>query len=343
MALGPVAAAGVVAAAAIWVAAPELARTFLGGLPRGQAVVDIRIIAPLVPLGALSACLVDATRGFGRRWPYLAIEGLGRPVTRIILVLCALLAGLGLRGAVVAWGLPVAGGLAAISIIFVVIIRSEVPAPDARRRSGQGGTSLRLWRPSAPGWAVPGARRSPGRRRGPRVPADERSQRLGAEFWRFTGPRAFQGIFQVTIIWLNILLVGAMISQHAAGIYAAVSKLALVGAFALEGTRLAISPQVSAFLARGEPRRAAALYHDATRWLMLATWPLYLVFAIFPAVVLGLFGSRYTPGAAALAVLSLAMLRQHGHRQRDGGAADGRQEFLGRHQHRGRPRCQHRP
>ena len=41
---------------------------------------------------------------------------------------------------------------------------------------------------------------------------------------------------------------------------------------------------------------------------MLASWPMYLVFAIFPAVVLGIFGSRYTAGAAALAVLSLAML-----------------------------------
>jgi O-antigen/teichoic acid export membrane protein len=309
IALLPVAAAGTAAAAVIWVAAPELARTFLHGLPRGQAVADIRIVAPLVPLGALSACLVDAARGFGRRWPYLAIEGLGKPVTRIILVLCALLAGLGLHGAVVAWGLPVAGGLAASSVIFVVVVRSEVPArPARRRRSGRPGTSLRPWRPSAPGWAVRGARRSLGRHRGPRVPANERSQRLGEEFWRFTAPRAFQGIFQVTIIWLNILLVGAMISQHAAGVYAAVSKLALVGAFALEGTRLAISPQVSAFLARHEPRRAAALYQDATRWLTLATWPMYLVFAIFPAVVLGLFGSRYTPGAAALAVLSLAML-----------------------------------
>ena len=128
------------------------------------------------------------------------------------------------------------------------------------------------------------------------------------EFWRFTAPRACQGIFQVTILWLDILLVGAIISRHAAGVYAAVSKLALVGAFALEGTRLAISPQVSALLARRELHRAAALYQDATRWLMLATWPLYIIFAIFPAVVLGIFGSRYTPGAAALAVLSLAML-----------------------------------
>jgi O-antigen/teichoic acid export membrane protein len=313
IALLPVAAVGTAAAVAIWVAAPELARIFLHGLPPGQAVEDIRIVAPLVPLGALSACLVDATRGFGRKWPFLAIEGLGKPVARIILVLCALLAGLGLRGAVVAWGFPVAAGLAAISIIFAVILRSEVPAPPARpRRSRQHGALLRPWGRAALSWPLLGARRGPGKHSSPPVPANKRSQRLGTEFWRFTAPRAFQGIFQVTIIWLNILLVGALISQHAAGIFAAVSKLALVGAFALEGTRLAISPQVSASLARHEPRRAATLYQDATRWLMLATWPVYIIFAVFPAVVLGIFGSRYIPGAAALAVLSVAMLANLG-------------------------------
>ena len=234
-------------------------------------------------------------------------------MARIILVLCALLAGLGLHGAVVAWGIPVAAGLAAISIIFAVILRSEVPARPARpRRSRQRGASLRPWGRACTQLARAWRAAKPGQAPRPRVPANERSQRLGAEFWRFTAPRAFQGIFQVTIIWLNILLVGALISRHAAGIFAAVSKLALVGAFALEGTRLAISPQVSASLARHEPSRAAALYQDATRWLTLATWPVYIVFAVFPAVVLGIFGSRYTPGAAALAVLSLAMLANTG-------------------------------
>ena len=111
------------------------------------------------------------------------------------------------------------------------------------------------------------------------------------------------------ILWLDILLVGAhCFALTRPGVYAAVSKLAMVGTFALEGTRLAISPQLSALLARGEHHRAAALFQTTTRWLMLASWPLYLVFAIFPAVVLGIFGPRYAGGAAALAVLSLAML-----------------------------------
>ena len=268
-ALMPVGIIGAAAAAVIWVMAPELARAFLGGLSPGEGVMDIRVVAPLIPLGALSSCLIDGARGFGRMWPYLAIEGLGKPTARIALVFCALLAGLGLSGTIVAWGIPVAVGLAASSLIFIGILRAEVPV---RGRADHG---------------------PPG---------------LGAEFWRFTAPRAFQATFQVIILWLDILLVGAIVSTYAAGVYAAVSKLAMVGTFVLEGNRLAIGPQLSALLARREHDRAAELFQTATRWLMLASWPLYLTFAIFPAVVLGIFGSRYTAGAAALSVLSLAML-----------------------------------
>lgn len=313
IALLPVAILGTAAAAAIWVAAPALAGAFLHGLPPGGGVVDIRIIAPLVPLGALSACLIDGARGFGRMWPYLAIEGLGKPAARVALVLGALVAGLGLHGAVVGWAIPVAGGLVASALIFASILRSEVPvrvAPRAgpRRRGARGRAFLRPRRRAAPRHGTPVPLHRAGRHRRPPGQAEGRRQSLGAEFWRFTAPRAFQGTFQVVILWVDILLVGAIVSRYAAGVYAAVSKLALVGTFVLEGNRLAIGPQLSALMARRQYDRAADLFQTATRWLILASWPLYIAFAIFPVVVLGIFGSRYTAGAPALAVLSLAML-----------------------------------
>jgi O-antigen/teichoic acid export membrane protein len=313
VALVPVAVLGAAAAAAIWVTAPELARAFLQGLPPGEGAVDIRIVAPLVPLGALSACLIDGARGFGLMWPYLAVEGLGKPAARIALVLCALLAGLGLRGAVAAWSIPVAAGLAASALIFTSVLRTEVPArvlPRSRpgRRAARGRASARPRRRAEPDRSIPGPPRTEGRHRKPSGQEGGWRQGLGAQFWRFTGPRAFQSTFQVVILWLDILLVGALVSRYAAGVYAAVSKLAMVGTFVLEGNRLAIGPQLSALLARHQYDRAAALFQTATRWLILASWPLYLAFAIFPAVVLGIFGTRYTTGAAALTVLSLAML-----------------------------------
>jgi O-antigen/teichoic acid export membrane protein len=308
IALLPVLVIGTAAAAATWLAAPELARVFLHGMAARAGAGDIRLVAPLVPLGAISLCLVDAARGFGRMWPYLAIEGLGKPVARLGLVLAALVAGLGLHGALIGWGLPVVIGLVTAWLIVAGILRKEVPvrggaSMHARRRVGVE----RRFVPAVP--ASPGqGRGGRGRHRASARGAPGRLRRLGTEFWRFTAPRGLQATFQVVVLWLDILLVGAMVSRYAAGVYAAVSKLAIVGTFALEGNRLAIGPQLSAFLARRQHDRAADLYQSATRWLMLASWPLYLVFAVFPAVVLGIFGARYTAGAAALVVLSLAML-----------------------------------
>lgn len=73
----------------------------------------------------------------------------------------------------------------------------------------------------------------------------------------------------------------------------------------VEGTRLAIEPQLSGLLARKEHARTTDLYQTATRWLMTAG---YVIFIIFPVVVLGIFGHRYTAEAASLVVLSVAML-----------------------------------
>jgi O-antigen/teichoic acid export membrane protein len=278
IALAPVLIIGCAAAVALWILAPELAHLFLREMSAGAGAADIRIVAPLVPVGALSACIIDGARGFGRMWPALVIEGLGKPTARICLVSAALIAGWGLHGAIAAWGLPVVLGLVASWLIFAGIFRKEGPARNP---------------PTEPAESSPVA----GRRR-----------KLYREFWGFTAPRALQGTFQIVVLWLDILLVGAIVSRYAAGVYSAVSKLAVVGTFMLEGNRLAIGPQLSALLARHEHDRAADLHQSATRWLILASWPLYIVFAIFPAVVLNIFGPRYTAGAAALVVLSVAML-----------------------------------
>jgi len=271
IAVVPVLAIGTAGVGAVWLAAPVLARIFLHGMDQGAAAADFRLIAVFVPLGALSACLIAGARGFGRMWPYLGIEGLGKPVLRIGLVALAILAGWGLRGAVLGWSIPVAIGVVASSFVMARLIRKEMPtAVPALSSAGRGG--------------------------------------LAAEFWRFEAPRGFAGIFQVIVLWLDILLVGALLNSFDAGIYAAVSRLAMMGTFALEGTRFAIAPQLSGLLARRQHSRAGDLYQSATRLLMLASWPVYLLFAIFPTVVLGIFGARYTAGALSLVIIALAML-----------------------------------
>jgi O-antigen/teichoic acid export membrane protein len=309
IALLPVLIAGLAAAAAVWIAAPAISRTFLNSMAQANAITDVRIVAPLVPLGALSACILAATRGFGRMWPYLAVEGLGKPAMRVGLVLIALAVGWGIRGALVAWSAPVAVGAVASWLILGRLMRSETPdrSPSPASLSPPRPTSSApvIGDPDTGNSGRPGEH---GRHRLPKRAAAAGRPRLAGEFWRFAAPRGFAGTFQIVVVWLDVLLVGAMLSRYDAGVYAAVSKLALVGAYTLEATRLSIGPQLSKALARQEHDRAEELHQSATGWLVLASWPVYIVIAIFPAVVLGIFGHRYTAGAAALAVLALAML-----------------------------------
>lgn len=271
IALGPVLVIGAVIGAAVWLAAPALASAFLHGMGPARGAADFRLIAPIIPLGALSTCLIAGARGFGRMWPYLGVEGLGKPALRITLVAAGLVAGWGLRGAIAGWSIPVAIGLAASWIIFSRMIRREVPAAS-------------------------------------RALVPEGAGRLAAGFWRFAAPRGLATVFQVTALWVGVLLVGYLLNSYDAGLYSAVSRLAMIGTLALEATRLAIAPQLSGLLARREHSRAGALYQSATCWLMLASWPVYLLFAIFPSVALGIFGHKYLAGATSLVVLSVAML-----------------------------------
>jgi O-antigen/teichoic acid export membrane protein len=310
----PVLAVGFLASTIVWVTAPAIARTFLHGMVPAVAVADVRIVGVLVPLGALSTCILAGARGYGRMWPYLAVEGLGKPIARMCLVLVALVLGLGLQGALIAWGVPVIFGLVAAWLILAHFIRTE--SLGARHRLSPLRQFGRLRRPPArqvvaPGRPAASARRlgrEGGRHQGLTSQAPGQQTGLAMDFWRFAGPRGFAGVFQIVVVWLDILLVGAMLSRYAAGVYGAVSKLAVIGLFALEGTRLAIGPQLSVLLARKEHARTADLYQSATRWLMMVSWPVYVVFIIFPVVVLGIFGHRYTAGAASLVVLSVAML-----------------------------------
>lgn len=307
LALMPVLLVGVGTAAAVWHAAPGIAQLFLRHMNPGAAAGDIRIVAVIVPVSALSTCAIAGARGFGRMWPYLAVDGFGKPALRLAFVVTALTLGWGMRGAVIGWGLPAAAGLVFALLVLTRLIRSETAtwrrAVLGPVGGGRGATQ------------DPEAQRLRGRHRGrpQRQPGADhlpglRRRHLGAEFWRFSALRGLAGSFQIIVAWLDVLLVGALVNRYAAGLYAAVSKLAVVGTFALEGTRLAIGPQLSALLARQDRRAAAALYQSATRWLMLISWPFYVTMAIFPAVVLGIFGPRYAAAAPALVVLSLVML-----------------------------------
>jgi O-antigen/teichoic acid export membrane protein len=269
IAVGPVALVSAAAAAVVFVGAPELARVF--ARTRTDEVAHVlRLISPFLPFATVSTVALAGTRGYGTMAPFAGIEGFAKPAIRPLAVLLLLSGGLATAEVALAWSIPEAlGCVAALAILARLIAR------DGARATGDG--------------SVP-------------------TRGLAREFWAFSAPRSLAAAFQVTVIYVDLLILGHFRSASEVGVYAAASRLVTVGTFALQAVRLAIAPHISAMLAREDHGGAEDLYQTATWWLMAISWPIFLTLAVFAPVVLGIFGHGFAKGQGALLILALAML-----------------------------------
>jgi O-antigen/teichoic acid export membrane protein len=268
VALVPVAAVAAVAAVVVYVLAPDLAHVFFDSAHRAGGAAEIRRVIPLLPLSALMTVALAGTRAFGTMVPYVLVQNVALPAVRVAVVLVVVAAGLGGIAVALAWSLPLAAGGAA-----ALLILSRLIARTPRIVSGAGVVRA-----------------------------------VASGFWRFAAPRALAYVFEVIVLSLDVLLVGAIASTREAAIYAAATRLASVGTFLLQAISRPLAPQFSALLARGERDRTGALYQLATWWVMALSWPAYLLFAVYARLILRIFGHEYHAGATALLILSVGYL-----------------------------------
>ncbi|MFG3699278.1 lipopolysaccharide biosynthesis protein [Micromonospora sp. NPDC047620] len=127
-------------------------------------------------------------------------------------------------------------------------------------------------------------------------------------FWRFALPRAASAAIDAGNMWVGVLLTSVLAGPADAGVFGAVGRYILAGQLAMQGLRVAVSPQLSRLLGRGERGAAAAVHRQLTTWGLVLSWPVYLLLAVFGLAFLQLFGPEFTAGAPAMTVLALAML-----------------------------------
>ena len=258
--------------AAAWLLAPQLASVLAHGQHGVQVQSYLRTFALFIPLGAITTVVLAGTRGMGTMVPFVWIQNILLPVMRPVLVAAALAFGLGTLAVALGWASPLAiAFVVGIVLLWRLILRARAAEPR------------------------PG--RSPDRRA------------ISSEFWRFAGPRALAAVFGITITWLDVLLVGGILhSTRQAGIYAAASRLSVLGASALSAVGMAIAPQVSQLATLGKIRDAESVFQVGTWWLMALTWPGYITLAVFAPFLLRVYGHGFAAGGVALAILCVAQL-----------------------------------
>jgi O-antigen/teichoic acid export membrane protein len=110
------------------------------------------------------------------------------------------------------------------------------------------------------------------------------------------------------VLWLNTLLVGRLASTAKAGVFNASTRYITAGLMVGVAIQQVAGPKLSELMAQRNWDRARGVYQTTTAWLMVATWPMYLSFALFAPTLLRVFGKGFSGGAGALEVLGLCML-----------------------------------
>jgi O-antigen/teichoic acid export membrane protein len=270
VALGPLLAFSVLVAAVSLAVTPEVTR-ILGQSNDPALATYLRIFALALPATSMYYAVLAATRGFGTMAPTVAIERVWRPFAQAVGAGLVVAAHAGAIALALAWTLPFVLGL----IVGAFQLRSLIRHVEGRSSDGVELPSLRD---------------------------------VTREFWRFSSLRGLASAFQTTFMWVDTLIVGALVSAAATGIYTTSSRLVRLGSLVLLAIVQAVGPQISEFLALRERGRAEHVYRVSTWWLMTLTWPIYITMAIFAPVFLRIFGSHFSSGAEVVTTMCLAML-----------------------------------
>lgn len=270
-------AAASTAAAALLFLSPWTATALLPNLAPDDAVTLVRLFAVFLPLATVTLILLGATQGYGTVIPFVGVEQIGKPVLRVLIAVPVVLLAPGVLSLAAAWLVP---SLAGFVIAWFAVRRCRRTSPGQATGQGSGQASGR-----ASGGATAAARRG---------------------FWAFAAPRAVSSVFDISAVWVGVLLLSCLATSEEAGIYTAVGRVVIAATLLQLAIRLAVAPEISRLLAVGDFPQACHLYRVSTRWIVLFSWPLLVLLTSFPGTVLSLFGPEFEQGAAALVVLCVA-------------------------------------
>lgn len=233
----------------------------------------LRSLAPLLPILTAYLTLLAATRGYGTMLPNSVIDKMVKPALQPLLVLLAVLLGLGADAVSLAWGLPILLGVLPASVWLRHTHRRVASNPHAE--------SLPVADYTRPAWRA---------------------------FWAFSAPRGLASILQVGLNRLDILLLGALTSTATAGVYVAVTRYTVAGRLFTGAIAQGMQPNISMQFVRGDRPAARELFQVSTAWSAGLAWPIYLTLAVFSPLLVRVFGGGFHSGALALQILVVGEL-----------------------------------
>jgi len=288
--------------------AEPLAKVLLSGhLGKSGAVSapavaqSLRALALTLPFAALLDTFLGVGRGYRDMRPTVAVDKVGRSVVQLAGVAIAVIAG---SAALLAplWALPYVPA-AAIAWLWSRRIRRNPPQGP---RGGTPDVPPELAALLALSTRVPSVKGAS--RVGRRMQQRRLANANPRGFWQFTTPRGIASLAKITLQRIDIVLVAIIMGPAAAAVYTAATRFLVVGQLGNMAISMAAQPRFTELFAVGDRRSANVVYQVTTAWLVLLTWPLYLLAVVYGPEVLSVFGHSYRAGAPVMVILALTML-----------------------------------
>jgi O-antigen/teichoic acid export membrane protein len=144
--------------------------------------------------------------------------------------------------------------------------------------------------------------------RGSRTAARRLANANPRGFWQFTTPRGIASLASITLQRIDIVLVAILMGPGWAAVYTAATRFLVAGQLGNTAISMAAQPRFTELFALGDRRSANIIYQVTTAWLVLLTWPLYMLAIVYGPIVLSVFGHSYKAGADVMLILGLTML-----------------------------------
>ncbi len=141
------------------------------------------------------------------------------------------------------------------------------------------------------------------------IKKENRINNIEKELIIFSLPLLGVTVLNMIMSWTDTLMLGYFKDANIVGLYNGPMPLARLIPIALKSAGFIYVPIISGIYSRGLMEDVRITYQVLTKWIFLATMPLFFILFLFPTTLLGfLFGRDYIQAAPVLRILTLGFM-----------------------------------
>ncbi len=118
-------------------------------------------------------------------------------------------------------------------------------------------------------------------------------------------PMLFSSSLALIMGWTDTIMLGIFRTEEEVGIYNVALKISMITSITLMAINTIAAPKFAEFWGKGDIKGLAKVAQQSTKLIFWTSFPILLVFLIFPKPILGIFGKEFKAGAIALMILTV--------------------------------------